>query len=36
MTDFESVFVVAVLLWTAFIIYAAYLHTRLRKLEEKK
>jgi hypothetical protein len=32
---FESVFIVAALLWTAFIAYAAYLHVKLRSLEER-
>lgn len=36
MKDFESVFFVAALLWTAFIAYAAYLHAKLRTLEEER
>jgi hypothetical protein len=35
MKDFESVFLVAVLLWSAFIAYAAYLHVKLKRLEEQ-
>ncbi len=35
MKDFEGIFIVAVLLWTTFIAYAAYLHLKLRKLEGK-
>jgi hypothetical protein len=34
MKDFESVFIVVALLWTAFITYAVYLHVKLRRLEE--
>ena len=34
MKDFESVFIVAALLWTVFIVYAAYLHVKLRRVEE--
>lgn len=34
MKDFESVFIVAAVLWTAFIAYAAYLHIKLKRLEE--
>jgi len=36
MKDFESVFIVATLLWTAVITYAAYLHVKLRRLEERQ
>jgi len=36
MKDFESVFLVAALLWSTFIAYAAYLHVKLRKLEEEQ
>jgi CcmD family protein len=35
MEEFKNIFAVAAILWTAVILYAAYLDTRLRKLEEK-
>lgn len=35
MKDFESIFLVAVVLWSAFIAYAAYLHAKLKRLEER-